>query len=619
MCAQRLVLPLMFVLFGSPLLVKTCVAEPTRETADAQRLLAAAEAAKQAFRPIAERDLLDARARLAAATDRLADRLAMDGANGQAWAEYLKLDALRGQIRQTEIDLESLETVYRRFNAGHYGLNRVWFTDVRNALLQTVQVARALEMPELEKAYVQYVEALTTYLRRYVQAPHAEQAVQIGEAIGWLESIGQAPDLIAAVREELARPNLFVAASERLVAAGIEEPVEETEPVRDVILGTDLYGTGRSVGEVAVRLVPNEHHAVLDLTYLGVTRTRNTGYNGPVVVFSRGTTGIGARKRLWVNASGLHSHEARANATTRSKLLDIQPQRGSRLIERVAWRRAMEQKPLAEAIASQHAAARAARKMDARAESMLEETNHDFTYRFRRPLYEHNLSPDQLRFGTGDKVLRVVWRHAEPGQLAAPEDPPPAVEKADLSVRLHQSVVNNAARTLLAGITLSDAEFRMAAVELLGRLPERLEAVPGEEPWGISFDRSRPIEVRFAEGGFQVTIRGRKYLQGDQVHPGMNITARYQIVHDASGFRAVRKGDIEVVPPGLADDQRVGTRYQIVRTLLIRRFGPIFEKEFRLEGLELPGKWSKLGALPVVQFKSDGGWLTLVWRVATSP
>ncbi len=615
MTSHRILVLVVLALLGNPLLGKGLAQAEEPGTPNVERLVEAADAAKGAFQPLQPGDLLRAAAQLRRATERLDDRLAADGDNGRAWARYLQLDELHAQLDGDAPDVDVLEAAYRRFNAGHYGLNRVWFADVREALMRYTQVARAMQTPELEKAYAQYVETLASYLRSYAETPGAERAVQIGDAIGWLDSIGQAPGLVTAVREELARPNLFAGVSRRLIVAGIDEPVDETEPVRDNILGTQLYGTGHTVGQATASLVPNDHHAVFDLTYLGVTQTRNTGYNGPVVVFSRGTTGIGARKRLWLNETGVHSHPARANATTKSQILDIQPQRGGGMVERIAWRRAMEQKHQAEAIASQRAAGRAGRRMDSRAAGMLVETNRDFEHKFRRPMMEHNLFPASLRFSTTDDALRVVSLQAGPAQLAAPGGPPPAPEPADLTLRIHESMVNNSARNALAGLTLNDAEFRLAVEEVLGQLPERLEPVPGEEPWGVSFDRAQPVEVQFADGGFRVTIRGRRYFQADQPHPGMNVSAQYRIVRDDAGFRAVREGEVEVVPPGLADDQRVGARYQVIRTLLIRRFTHIFQQEFRLEDLELPGRWAELGTMPVVHFEAENGWLTIAWKL----
>ncbi len=614
MTSHRLLLVLALFLLGTPFLAADSVPMTGRAQADADRLLAAASAAEDGFRPLAESDLLRAQSDLSAAVERLEKRLALDNANGEAWSRYLKLDELRAEADREATDLNALEAAFRRFNAGYYGLNRIWFAEVRVALMRCIQVVRALETPGLENAYRQYIGNLASHLSSYAEAPNAERAVQIGEAIGWLESIGQAPALIAAVREELARPNLFVTASQRLVTTGIDEPVDETEPVRDQILGTDLYGVGHTLGHISLALVPSDSHAVFDITYLGVTRTRNTGYNGPVVIFSNGTTGIGARKRVWVNASGVHSHRARANAATRSEILDIQPQRGGRMVERIAWRKAMQQKHLAEAVASRRAEARASQRMDARASKLLDEANDGFHRQFRQPLVERNLFPRQLQFGSVADALRIAWLQAGAAQLAAPAEPPEAVAGADLTLRIHESMVNNAIQSVLTGLTISDDEFRSAVAEVLGRVPDQLKPIPGEEPWGITFDRAQPIEVRFREGGFDITLFGRRYTKGDQPHPGMNVSARYEIVHDADGFRAVRQGEVDAVPPGWKENQQLGTRHQIIRTMLIRRFETIFEKEIRLAPMDLPERYEELGPMPVVQFEANDGWLTVAWK-----
>ncbi len=619
MNSRRLLLPLVWALISNPLLANDLGQQSGAATPDADHLLEVAATAREAFVPITEEDLLGARAQLRAAAEGLDKRLARDGATGQGWAKYLRLDELRDQIRQPEIDLDALEAAYRRFSAGHYGLNHVWFAEVRDALLRYIQVARAIQTPELDKAYVQYVDSLADYLRSHVEQPDAERAVQIGEAIGWLESIGQAPELIEAVREQLARPNFSITASGRLVGGGVERPVDETAPVREIILGTDIHGTGHSVGQVSLSLVPNENHAVFDITYLGTTRTRNTGYNGPVVILSRGKTDIGTRKRVWMNERGLHDHLARASAKTQSEILDIQARRRGGLVEQTARRRAREQQPQADAIASRRAAVRAERRMDAQVGPLLREANDEIERRFRRPWTDHNVFPAKLHFSTSEEAFRVVGLQAKPDQLAALGSPPPVIEGADLAVNVHESAFNNAAQTMLSGLTLHDADFRLVAERFLGQVPEQLEAMPGEEPWAIGFDRTLPVVVRFADGGLRVTLRGRRFFEGDQPHPAMNVTAAYRIVHDESGFRAVREGDLEAVPPGWEEGQRLGTRQQIVRTLLVRRFGPMFEEEFRLEALELPEQWEELGALPVAQFDAADGWLTIAWKLPEEP
>ena len=79
--------------------------------------------------------------------------------------------------------------------------------------------------------------------------------------------------------------------SSRLVAAGIERPLDEVTPVRDFILGTDIIGTGRTTGKLTIQLVPSADKAVLETVLVGKVDSRNVGYNGPATIHSQGHDG----------------------------------------------------------------------------------------------------------------------------------------------------------------------------------------------------------------------------------------------------------------------------------------------------------------------------------------
>jgi hypothetical protein len=150
-------------------------------------------------------------------------------------------------------------------------------------------------------------------------------------------------------------------------------------------------------------------------------------------------------------------------------------------------------------------------------------------------------------------------------------------------------------------------------------LPERFAAQEGEEPWTIVFARQNPIRVSFADDGFSVTIRGRRYYKGENRHPGMDVTAVYKIVKGEQGFQAIRQGDLQIVPPGFVpgSGKRLSARQTVIRTLLQRRFGRIFDARILLEDMTLPGDWEKAGKMRPVHLACQGGWLVVAWnRVA---
>jgi len=607
------------VCFAASLFAATTCAQTT--TPDTQlpsvgELPAVCRAAKAQFHPLTPANLKQVKAELSQAVARLDRRLKDAGKNGQDWRKYLLWDQMHHQLsRPEDPDPAVLKSVCEKYTAGHEGLGLIWFVEVRQALRRYLETAAGVDNPKLKAAYEALMDSLADHLQTYAAKPTTEEALMIGRAVGQLEDAHQAPGVIRAIRHHFVHPNLFLEVSAEVLAAGIEGPVRETVPVRDFILGTDIYGTGLLSGQTSVELFADSTRGVFDTVFLATTKSRNVGYHGPVQIYSDGITRIGACKRFWVNAKGLASHPAVSNVVTETAITDICANRGSRLIERIAWKRAGKQKYEAEWIASRHAERRVNRRIDRQGTRLLGRANKAFLQKFRRPLLERKLFPQRLRFNTTSDALHVVTLQADPSQLAAPTAPPQLVEAPDLALRVHESMINNTAASALAGMTLREERFQQVVIDLLGELPERLKT-EDQEPWAVSFARGQPISVKFADGGFTVKFRGREYFKGEKRHPGMDVTAVYKIEKTPRGFKAVRQGELQVFPPGFVPGggKKLSTRQMVIRKLLQRRFGRIFEEELLGEGFVLPGKWAKAGKMKPVELICNGGWLTVTWR-----
>lgn len=581
------------------------------------QLPSACREAKAHFRPLTETDLKEVRVELADAVARLERRLEAAGENGAAWNAFLQGDLLRAQLAEGRTpDLDVLDGVYKRYTAGHEGLELVWFLDVRETLRRYREMARTVGNPELPARYAQLLDFLADRLGAYAAGPTADDALVIGRVVRQLEEFGQATELVSAVRHHYLRPNLMLRVSADVAAAGIAERVDETAPVHEVILGTDIYGTGHTTGRVKVELLPDQRRGVLEAVFRGAVQTQNVGYHGPVTICSNGSARVGARKRLWIDAEGVGSRPTASDAITRTEITGISSRRGSRLVEKMAWKRACKQKSEAECIASRRTERRINQRIDQQAGESIDRANQAFLERFRRPLLERGLFPRQLRFATTRTDLHVVSLQADPFQLGAPTDPPELPGQFDLALLVHESMINNLATSALSGMTLRDEGFEAAMVDIFGELPEPLQADEDQEGWGIAFSSNRqPISVAFAENGFRVTVRGRTFYKGEESYPGMDVTADYKIFKTEQGFKAVRDEDLRILPPGVVSGGRkLSPREVVIRTLLQRRFGKIFRKEMRGEGFVLPGKWSGAGKMNPVLLACENGWLTVAWR-----
>jgi hypothetical protein len=592
---------------------------PADADISAQDLPAACRAAKERFRPLTKDDVAKTKATLTQAIERLDKRLQQDGANGENWRKYLKWDKLQAELRRPEgVDINVVAAIYKQYTPDISGLDLVWFLDVQQALGHFVKMTSAVDNPQVKTAYEQTLDTLASRLEAFVAKPTAEDAIAIADSARWLEEAQQAPDLVKAIRRHYVQPNVFAEVSAAIVGAGIAGPVDDTMPVQDCILGTDLHGTAHTVGQTSVELVDNTGSAAIDTLLSGTSESQTIGYHGPVTIHSTAKTEFDARKRLSLDATGLSASPATSHASTASHIQSIQTDKrlGKRVIENAAWNRAGKQKWEAEAIASRHAEQRLDKRIDQQAAETLAKANQAFNDKFRRPFTEHKLFPQQLDFSTTASALRVVGLQAGNSRLAAVSAPPAVAEGADLSVCLHESMVNNLAADALAGRTVHEEKVQSVAVDLLGHLPDRMKGDEDGQPWAIAFARRQPISVTFADDGFKVTIRAVKYFKGQDAHPGMDVSASYKFEKTPTGFKAVRQGGIQVLPPDFVpgSGETVDATRQIIRTLLEKRFGKVFEPEWVGEGLELPGKWASAGKLTPIQVTSQNGWLVIAWK-----
>ena len=206
------------------------------------------------------------------------------------------------------------------------------------------------------------------------------------------------------------------------------------------------------------------------------------------------------------------------------------------------------------------------------------------------------------------------------GSLAAAGSPPQLNATGYFSVRVHQSAINNLTGSALGGVILDERRLDRILTESLGA-PKRGADEADPENWAITFARRQPVSVTFGDNTFTVTIRGRSYANEGNQYPGMNVTANYKIQRSERGWKAVRQGDLVVVPPGfkLGSGQQLSAREQVIRKVLERRFGKFFEPEMVPKNLVLAPKDKSPSdkaplELQLSHWETSNGWLLLAWK-----
>lgn len=596
------------------------IADSTAQTQPAQPLPAIIRQAKGAYRPVSQFDVDRRRSELLAAADRLDRYLQTGGQNGLNWKQFLRWDVMREQLaRGTSADLDVLNEIHLLYLSGHVGFEMPVYADVGKALRRYIDALETHNNRDAQSHYEARIDALADDVEAYLANPATADTHRAGMILGELAASGQAAPVIQAVRQQMSHPNLLVDASEQFIAAGIEDPVNDVGPVTDVILGTRIQGTAQTVGFVNAELGNASRYAAIDILMIGTAYSRTVGYNGPAVIHSSGVTGLAARKRLVLDEFGLRAFPAASNARTRTTIngVGVNANFLAHMIQKIATKRVYQSKAQAEAIAGRRAQTRLNTRMDTQSLNLIAQGNRDFWAKFRHPLTRVGAFPEQMHFSSWGDRLMVRATRADSYQLGA-TTPPPAAPAADVAVRFHESTVDNFASTVLAGRTVTRDELNRLVKNMTGRIPEELQDEEGRD-WSITFSPEQPIEMAIDDGAVRVTIRGEEFTSGETIYDTpMNISAHYGLErNDRGGLRAVRKGELEIYPPGFRPGvDQLSSSQQSLKTVLERRFTKLFKPEIPdkpTSGLELGGRWKKLGTLPVAALEADGGWLTVGW------
>jgi hypothetical protein len=582
-----------------------------------ERLAGVARMATGRFRPIDVGRRQAARTELVNALHDLDGYLIASGrANELRWKSYLKWDALTAQVRSDQPDPAVLNEIASQYFQGHTGLEEPKFVRVREAIVAYRWLTLAAESPEIPRTYDEQLGLLSNSIVSLDSDSSVIKTTEISNRLDWLSTLGQAPELVTRMRHRHDLPNLKVVVTEPLLARAMADRVDQVSPVSEMILDTHVRGTAHTVGQISANFAPSPQGAAIEVRLDGISTSDTIGFRHPVNVFSRGHTDVFGRSRILLDGARFEFDPATANCRTRTTIRSIRAVRGGvgqHLIERIARRRAAEQKPLSEQIASRRAERRIANMMNQRLQERIARANSRFESKVRTPLLRRNVYPRWLHLWSGEDTMEIVAMQGRANQFGSPTHAPP-MPPHGLRIQLHESLAANSAVNYLAGLTLTDEAAVQVARELTGEVPESLKLRDDEDPWSITFDRQNPFVVIFRNDEVQFLIRGRRFTRGDQtLNRLIEISARYQMIPTGGRMRLVRQGEVQVVYPE-REGQRLTISEITQRDFMRNKFGSLFDAEIVSDGIQPPERLRNVGSLQLRYAKADNGWLSLGWE-----
>jgi hypothetical protein len=621
-------------------------------------------ASRDDHRPISDRQITALRQRLREQAHKLEQALASQGhLFTQQWKRYLKWDRLEQPLSLTaKIDrrtLTNLDQVLQQFRRNQPGLERLEFTRTAKAIEQlrvTLPWAMAAQTRDPRKDYRQIMTTLRTQLQRHQAEATSETEWKIGRVMGLVNQLGQSALLVEALHESLVQPNFLVDVSEAFIQQIVQRPIHNTRPVRDCILGTSITGTAQTTGSVHLRTLPSRDTIQLEVRLTGNTRSRTQGHQHPVRIRNSSNTQFFASKRISLDADSFQASPAVVHANTQTTIHSIRKTGcplGHRLIERIAWKKSGQSKGCAEQIASRHAEARIGDDFDEQLAEALARARNNYVQKIRDPLLRRNMMPTHLHMSSQPDRVRIETTFASRSQLASTGTSPRLTVTSDLTVRIHQSAVNNYLALVLAGATI-EQETEDQPPRLSGNLPPWMSKVSlgdrfrhkrssakdspvaAEEatgtvrrdqedfqPWSITLNSEQPVNVRFDQQQLVLRMRASRLTSLENEYKNWDFILRYDVIPQGNTILLRRSGKIEVFPTGFDPrwDKRMSSAKSGFRSTLAKNMnaradrGESFPDEIPLQPIRLPERLGIQGELTLRFIDCDNHWLTLSWQL----
>jgi len=555
-------------------------------------------------------DIAKTRDRLDQAIKVLENFLATSPQHEANWLAFLTWNDLKKELKEEAPDQEKLTQIEKSFRQNYFGLELRQFTNVRDALTSYVT---ALKFSTDRSTAIQIFTNRLSKLSEQLQLPNATQNFEgtreIGQTIAYLMQGNQSDSLVGAVRSQYSRSNARVLISSEFVNARFSKPVNEANPVNEIILGTQLFGQSWMQGWVTPQLIDSSSQAAMRLNLNGAFSSQNIGYNRSVKLHTQGSGSVVACETIALTDNGLVPlNDTASDAMLSSQIDSIEAK--LRIVRKIASKQAAKQKPEADSIAEGRLETRVRTQFHERLAQQISEANQRIQNPDLTVLARLGLDRPNRTTWSSPQYMALLWKLQSQTQLAAPASCPLVVDPTGVTVQLHESVVTNLLDPVLAGRTLRSTELDTLAPQFGGVLGKGLIKQKDEKPWAITMAPFHPVEIQLDDSLVTFRIRTKRLDSGDQgVDKAASIEASYKIVLIDGAIQLERQGDVKIV----FAEQR-GSRAATMRGALKKIFDEVLKQKLLDEPFRITDRLPSELNLSLSSIQVDDGWIQMHLR-----
>jgi chorismate mutase len=434
----------------------------------------------------------------------------------------------------------------------------------------------------------------------------------LAQLVAYMKQANQSPEFVSSILSRYSQPNIRAIVSDDFLRKSFARPVDQANPVSEVILGTTIIGQSILCGNVSPVLLENPNQATLRLLMNADFASVNKGYNRGVVLNTTGSADVVACETLSLGDTGLMAlGDTGADAQLSTVIQSIEHR--LKIVRKIAAKQAAKKKPQADAIGEARMENRIRTQFHQQLTEQLSEANRKLSEAMESPLISRlGISKPQRNSWSNPEQLGLRWKVQSGTQLASDMPCPFPIDDCGLTLQIHESVVGNLLDPVLAGRILRSDEIDAYAAQF----GDAAKGIPRKEedgPWAITLNNFQPVETVFDDNLIKFRVTTSRLEREDQALPNTaTVEAAYKIVQADGTIQLERQGDLNVEFAGKVQQ---GTRGVVLRTFLKNKF----EQLFREKLFDSPIRWSD--RLPD-QFKDlqlcavgiDDGWLQLQIR-----
>ena len=557
-----------------------------------------------------------AKRELLTALDNLEKFLSTNPTQVDRWKKFLRLDNIREEATAEKPNTALLIDIETSMRQNYRGLEYPQYTKVRESLTQFHRALRFSTSPEQTiKAIDVRLEKLVETLNEPIES-ETERSEAVGVIANYLDLTSQAPNSLAAFRAKYSQPNVQAYVRESFVTRTLVRPVAQPTAVNECLLGTRVVGSASLNGNVSADLLPSNNGVSLGLNLNANMSTNSTGYNRGVVIRSTGASPILASKQIFVTPSGISSTAASVATNLQTQINSIEHR--SRIVRRIAKRKAAETQPQANVIAEGRLQDRVRTQFDQQVEEQLGQARVQFA-NFQR---QSQSRPELARIGmpmptytynSSTSAIHGLLMQRTKSQLAAlkPSDLPKASD-AQVIIEAHQSAMMNAIDVFLGGRTLRNNDLDDLVKQFGGKVTPELQKEADADPWSITFAAFHPVQIDLNDGLVKLTLRIGQMTRGEQVlKQDASVTAVYRPTVYNGYFRMDRESEVKIEFFGKISNIAAVS----MRAFLKGKFEDTFKPLLVNAPITLPApKQANVPQVQISNLQLDNGWAQISLR-----